>query len=716
LYTDALPLIELLGPMLFIVGTVHVLGPLLPITQTWARLLIFAAVWLVIARYLDWRFFETVLPAHGAWYEIGWIWLCFAIELLAVADQLLLYITFLRPTDRRGEADAHEARLRTLPPDALPSVDVLIPTYNEPIEVLEKTIIGALCLDYPNVSVCVLDDGRRPWLKAFCEAKGAGYLTRPDNRHAKAGNINHALEHTSGQFVAIFDADFVPQRNFLMRTIGFFADPSVGIVQCPHAFYNHDPLQANLAMRKAIPDEQRFFFDAIMPSRDGWDAAFCCGSNSLTRRAALDAVGGGLPTESITEDMLLTLTLLRKGYVTRYLCERLAFGLAPENVDAFFVQRQRWARGAIQILYLRGGPLGRKLALMQRLLFLPTHWLSVGLQALIAALVPIVFLWTGISPVAGVTADQIVFYLIPAMLAVLGGIGVYAPGHLFPLAAQVLGLLQSFKILPTVLLTFIKPRGHVFKVTPKGSAARQSTYARGIFWSVAAMMLLTVGGLVINVLPEWRVANAAVLPIVAFWAANNVVVLFLTCMMTLQAPTQRDEERFELDEPISIFSAAGALSTGRVRDMSLSGAAIVADPQRALVTQAGERLRLFISEVGFVPARVVRQAGRRLAVKFEQTASVDHDLLIRKLFTSGFDTTSVSVSTWSATVAMLRSIWSTRAELPATDLASAADTAAALVRPATATELLPPESLVVRPRPPAKTMTDLVQNRRALVA
>ena len=98
--------------MLFVIGVVHVLGPLLPIKQAWARLLIFSAVWLVIARYLDWRFFETVLPARGAWYEIGWIWLCFAVELLAVADQLLLYITFLRPTDRRGEADAHEARMR----------------------------------------------------------------------------------------------------------------------------------------------------------------------------------------------------------------------------------------------------------------------------------------------------------------------------------------------------------------------------------------------------------------------------------------------------------------------------------------------------------------------------------------------------------------------------------------------------------------------------
>ena len=380
MFLDALPLVELLGPTLFVIGAVYVLGPMLPLDRTWARLLIFAAVWLVIARYLGWRLTGTVLSARGTWYEIGWVWVCFVVELIAIADQLWLYIACLRPTDRRPEADAHEARLRALPIDELPSVDIFIPTYNEPMEVLEKTIIGALCLDYPKASVWVLDDGRRPWLKAFCEAKGAGYLTRPDNSHAKAGNINHALKCTSGEFIAIFDADFVPQRNFLMRMLGFFADPKVAIVQCPHAFYNHDPLQTNLAMRKAIPDEQRFFFDAIMPHRDGWDAAFCCGSNSVTRRAALDSIGGGLPTASITEDMLLTLTLLRKGYVTRYLCERLAFGLAPENVNAFLVQRQRWARGAIQILYLRGGPLGGKLPFIKRLLFLPSHWFSVGLQ------------------------------------------------------------------------------------------------------------------------------------------------------------------------------------------------------------------------------------------------------------------------------------------------------------------------------------------------
>jgi cellulose synthase (UDP-forming) len=313
-----------------------------------------------------------------------------------------------------------------------------------------------------------------------------------------------------------------------------------------------------------------------MPHRDGWDAAFCCGSNSVTRRTALESIGGGLPTASITEDMLLTLTLLRKGYVTRYLCEQLAFGLAPENVNAFLVQRQRWARGAIQILYLRGGPLGGKLPFIKRLLFLPSHWFSVGLQSLVAALVPIVFLW-GESLGSPMRLRMRSSTISSRPCSRCWAAWAYAPGHLFPLATQVLGLLQSFSILPTVLLTLFKPNGHVFKVTPKGRSARQTTYLRGIFWGVAGLMGLTVTGIVINALPEWRIANPAVLPIVTFWSVNNIIVFFLTCMMTLQAPVRRNEERFELDEPIWIFSASGALSTGRVRDMSLSGVAIVAD-------------------------------------------------------------------------------------------------------------------------------------------
>jgi cellulose synthase (UDP-forming) len=701
LRSESLTLLQLLAPTIFVVGAIYLLGSLLPIKRGWARHSIFVVVWLVVAWYLHWRLFVTVLPATGAWYEVGWLWLCFAIELLAIADQFILYLTFLRTSDRRAEADRHEARICALPPDQLPSVDIYIPTYNEPIEVLEKTIIGALCLDYSNLNIWVLDDGRRPWLKMFCEARGVGYLNRPDNAHAKAGNINHALTRTSAEFVAIFDADFIPQSNFLKRTIGFFSDPEIGIVQTPHAFYNYDPMQANLALGKSLPDEQRFFFDVIMPSRDAWNAAFCCGSNSVTRRAALRAVGDALPTQSITEDQLLSITMLRKGYVTRYLCERPAFGLAPETLDAFLTQRQRWARGAIQILYLANGPLGRNLTLMQRLLFLPTHWLSQGLRLLMAIVAPIIFLWTGISPVFDVTAADVLYYLVPMVLALAGGVWAYADGQHFPLASQVQGTFLSFKILPTVLGTLVKPFGHPFKVTPKGGTSQTSSYARGIFWTAASLMGLTVFGLIINTIPEWRIVEIPhMLPVVAFWSAINVVVLFLVCMMSLQAPRRRGEERFELDEPIWVIGSSGAISSGRIKDMSLSGVRIerdtdkTADTDKTLAARAGDSVSVFITEVGFVSGTVVRQTGRLLSVQFILPPSVERDHLIRKMFTVGLDTTSVDASAWSGTSAMLKSIWGMRTEMLKRPAERTSD-----VVSATPVEKLPARSLVIAPQP-----------------
>jgi cellulose synthase (UDP-forming) len=656
---EGLPYLELVGPLIFVLGVVYLLGPLMPLSRTWARGLIFVTVWSVIARYLDWRFFTTVLPAEGKWYEVGWVYFCFAVEVLALFDGLVLYLAFLRTSDRSAEATCHEARLRAMPTGDLPSVDVYIPTFNEPMEVLEKTITGVLCIDYPNFKAWVLDDGRRPWLKAFCEAKGVGYLTRLDSLHAKAGNINHALTKTTADFVAIFDADFIPQRSFLMRTIGFFADPSIGIVQIPHAFYNYDPTQASLALQKALPDDQRFFFDAVMPSRDGWNAAFCCGSNSVTRRAALRSVGDAFPTESITEDMLFSITLLRNGYITRYLCERLAVGLAPEGLNAFFVQRRRWARGAMQILYLAAGPLGRDLTVMQRLLFLPTHWLSRSLMLLLIIIAPLVFLWTGVLPLVNVTPEAVLYYQVPMMLAVAGGIWAFAPRQYFPFAAQVHGTFQSFKILPTVLTTMAKPFGHVFKVTPKGASAKKSDFDRTIFWTAGSLIALTILGLVINVVPEWRIiGQSGLLPVMACWAAINIVVLFLVCMMSLQAVAHRGEERFNLDEPISIIASNGALSTGRIKDISLSGVAIVADENRAIASKIGIPARVFITEVGFVAATMVRQAGQLLAFQFDLSPCVERDLLIRKLFTAGLDATAVNASAFSSTGALLMSIWS----------------------------------------------------------
>ncbi len=703
---ESLSYLELMAPLTFVFGAIILLSPMLPLSRSWARNLVFGVVWSVLARYLAWRLFDTVVPAEGEWYEVGWVWFCFAVEVLGLFDSAILYLMFLRKSNRSAEADVHEARLRSLHSEQLPSVDVFIPTYNESIEVLEKTITGALCLDYPNFKIWVLDDGRRAWLLELCKAKGIGYLTRSNNAHAKAGNINHALSQTAAEFFAIFDADFIPQRNFLIRTVGFFADPRIGIVQVPHAFYNYDPTQSSLALQKALPDDQRFFFEAVMPSRDGWDAAFCCGSNSVTRREALRAVGDALPTDSITEDMLLSLTLLRKGYITRYLCERLAFGLAPEGLKAFFVQRKRWARGAMQILYLAAGPLGRQLSLMQRLLFLPTHWLSQSLVLLLTLIAPIVYLWTGLLPMVNVTPEAVVYYLLPMILAVGGGIWAYAPRHYFPFAAQVHGTFQSFKILPTVLMTMAKPFGHVFKVTPKGAGARVGDYDRQIFWTSASLIALTILGLLINSQPDLRIiGEAGLLLVVAGWSAINIVVLFLVCMMSLQAPARRGEERFKLDEPIWIFAANGLLSTGRILDISLSGVAITADESRSLTTQAGEMARVFLTEVGFLPGEVVRQKGRFLAVHFDLPPCVERDLLIRKLFTSGLDATTINASALSTTGAMLMSIWATgttkaEAQVATDDL------------PVVQAEKLSAQSRVIAPVERAQRLGDVAAQRK----
>lgn len=705
MFFDA-PVPEALAPLLLVVGAIYVAGPLLDMSRRSLRLLVFTLVGLFVIRYLHWRVTETILPAAGAWYEIAWVWLCFTIEIFAYFDALILYLCFLRTSDRSGEADAYEARLCSQPSGTLPSVDVYIPTYSEPLEVLEKTITGALCLDYPNFKVWVLDDGKRPWLKAYCEDKGVGYITRSNNAHAKAGNINHALTKTSGDYVAIFDADFVAQRGFLMRGMGFFSDPKVGVVQVPHTFYNADPLQTNLAVRKSIPDDQRFFFEAIMPSRDGWDAAFCCGSNSITRREALRAIGDKLPVDSLTEDMLLSLELLRKGFVTRYLNEPLAFGLAPESLQAFFIQRSRWARGAIQILFLRSGPFGPGLTMMQRLLFLPTHWLSQSLSMIFGIIVPIVFLWTGMLPMVNVTLEAVLSYMLPAILAVVGGICLYAPKQYFPLASQVLGTLQSFKLLPTLLATLVRPFGHTFKVTPKGRAAMSSVYDPTIFWTSASLIGLTMLGILINLVPELRIIQQdALVSVVGGWGGYNMLLLFLVCMLSLQGEVRRAEERFEVTDPVWVLDGTGtALRAGRLTDLSLSGAGVATDTSFA--GTANTPVRLFVPEVGILSGRVVRRVPGMMGVAFDSVAGVERDLLIRKLFTAKRPEVTVPVSAWTVTCAMVTSIWSTpSAARPEAD--SAQDD-----QPAVPEKKLPAQSLVVLPRAGRSGWDKLVADRR----
>ncbi|UTY45972.1 glycosyltransferase [Sinorhizobium fredii] len=528
--------------------------------RSWARAITCAFVAAVALRYMVWRLTETVLPYPNDGANFYWVWFVFAVELLAFSEVVLFLILMSRSVDRSAEVDQLALRFFVRPESALPSVDIFIPTYNEPLDVLERTIVGALALDYPKdkLAVYVLDDGRRDWLKTFCEGRGAVHVTRSDNAHAKAGNMNNGLRVSSGDFVAVFDADFVPYRHFLKRTLPFFQDETIGIVQTPQHFFNVDPVQSNLGLENIWPDEQRLFFDEIAPSRDGWDVSFCCGSCSIARRAALDTIGG-FPTESITEDLLTTLSMLNKGYKTRYLNERLSMGLAAENLTGYFVQRERWCQGGIQTLYLHNGPLrGPGLSLFQRVMFLPMSWLVQYLVRFAVLLVPIVYLWFGALPLYFTNVADYVSNQVPLLTAYFLLMLWLAPTRYLPLVSTAVGTFATFRMLPTVLSSLVRPFGKPFKVTPKGSGNEENLFDAYTFIWIAAFIVVTAAGLLINIVPETAHIEGSFSTVAALWSGINIVVLVIASLICFEKP-RRLLQSFKLDEAAEVDGGAARL-------------------------------------------------------------------------------------------------------------------------------------------------------------
>ena len=218
-----------------------------------------------------------------------------------------------------------------------------------------------MALDYPNAVVWVLDDTRREWLREYCAQVGARHVTRPDNKAAKAGNLNNGLavtaRETNAPIILVLDADFAPRRDFLRRTVGLLLQqPEVAIVQTPQFYYNADPIQHNLLAARSWVDDQRLFFDIFQPAKDAWGCAFCVGTSFLVRRDRVNEIGG-FPDEAISEDINLTYKMLTHGYGTAWLNEPLSFGLSAEGVPEYITQRARWCLGTIQVALLPSGPI-----------------------------------------------------------------------------------------------------------------------------------------------------------------------------------------------------------------------------------------------------------------------------------------------------------------------------------------------------------------------
>ncbi len=298
-----------------------------------------------------------------------------------------------------------------------PRVDVLIPTYNEPVDVLEPTVRGALAMTGARIRVLVLDDGDRLDVARMAQRLGARYVARTEHAGAKAGNVNHALKVIEGdgaEYVCLFDSDHVPHRDFLQRTLGLFVDPKVGLVQTPQVYVNTEmgPLT------QASAEQQAIFFGPICNGRDGYNSSFCCGTNFVARREALMRAGG-FPEDSITEDIVLSTTLVGLGYEIAYVGEALSGGLGPEDSHSYVSQQTRWATGCLELLFKRRS-LWKPLSWTQRWqYFAATSYWLMGWTVLVYVSLPVVRLLFGWQPVDDSGATFAVHFLPYFLISVV---------------------------------------------------------------------------------------------------------------------------------------------------------------------------------------------------------------------------------------------------------------------------------------------------------
>ena len=624
--------IAAMGPLLFIIGCLIVGLPLLNADSTAGRFLPCLACILLIARTLVWRVSET-LPPFTFSLDALWSYLFVSFEILSSLSSMLLFIFLSRAIDRTTLATRNLAWARS----RNRRVDLLIPTYNEEQAILERTIIGAQTQDYDNYRIFVLDDRRRDWLRDLCKRRNVGYITRPNNEHAKAGNINHALQQLSdeeaGEFVAIFDADFVAQPEFLSRALALFRDEDVGCVQTPQHFFNPDPLQHGFGAGSRWPDEQRFFFDVLLAAKDAWGVAFCCGTSSITRRKALDQVSG-FPTESVTEDMLLSLKLKEAGWKTVYLNERLSMGLAPEGVSEYITQRGRWCLGFMQIARSKWGVFGSaKLPAIDRISLFDAflYWGASFPFRILCLIAPIIYGFTGLAVVKA-DAQGVLDYYAPSICTSVIVLAWITRGRVMPIVTDAAQLLVTVDAMKAAAFGLFKPKGHKFKVTAKGGERdRVNVQWRLILRFLLPLLLATIGAVTYGTFDVFSpVYGNQSAPVWLFWSYYNAIVIAVTIFTCIELPRSKTEG-FRVDETAGL--TIGPL-TQRHQVLLLSTSWAMLSGRAPVPLGATIVLHLQgVSEL--VTARASKIGKNSFEVTFETTPSL-HEAIIRKLFSGRY--------------------------------------------------------------------------------
>ncbi|TXI29876.1 MAG: UDP-forming cellulose synthase catalytic subunit [Aquipseudomonas alcaligenes] len=569
---------------------------------------------IISCRYLWWRYTSTLNWNDTTDLVCGLTLL--VAETYSWVVLILGYIQTCWPLQRKPAK---------LPADPMrwPTVDLMIPTYNEDLTVVRTTVLAALGLDWPRerLRIYILDDGRRAAFRAFAEEVGVGYIVRPNGKHAKAGNLNHALGVTDGELIAIFDCDHVPVRSFLQLTTGWFlADPRLALVQTPHHFFSPDPFERNLGSFRRRPNEGELFYGLIQDGNDMWNAAFFCGSCAVLRRSALEDIGG-FAVETVTEDAHTALRMHRRGWNSAYLRVPQAAGLATESLSAHVGQRIRWARGMVQIFRTDNPLLGRGLSLFQRVCYANAmlHFLA-GLPRLVFLTAPLAFLLLH-AYIIYAPALMILLYVLPHMV------------HASLTNARMQGKYrQTFwgEVYETVLAWYIArpttvalfaPKKGTFNVTAKGGLMEHSQFDWRIAQPYLILALLNLTGLGFAV---WRlftgpVAEIGTVIVSSLWVIYNLLIIGAAVAVAAEIRQVRRTHRVQMRLPAALCLDSGHAYPCTLVDYSDGGVGLELDERLPLAL--GERVRLLLSrgrrEFAF-DAKVSRNLDRNLGLTFSE--------------------------------------------------------------------------------------------------
>jgi Glycosyltransferase like family 2/PilZ domain len=520
---------------------------------------------------------------------------------------------------------------------------VVIPTYNEPLEVLRPTVLGALTVRAdPPPEVWVLDDGGRDWVASMCDELRVRYLARPAPRkHAKAGNLNHALGKITAELLLIVDADHVPLPHALEQTIGYFEDPQVAFVQSPQVFFNRG-FQHPQSSDDPLLNEQSLFYDVICPGKDRNNAAFWCGSSAVLRREALLSIGG-VATDTVVEDAHTAMLMHAKGWRSAYHPEVLAVGLAPHDVNAFLVQRGRWARGCYQLLR-KCNPLRLPgLSVRQRVHYLASllHYLE-GPQRLIALLVPPLALLTGTMPLVAPVPLYLTLFLPQLILVPLASHAMargryrYAEGERWGIVRAI-----TYSRAAKALLTN-KPIE--FAVTPKGSEgadARPTILKAPILYAVIALgsVVYQTAAQVLHLpgeLPSFAFA------VTAAWALASSYFTTSTAMVAARIRHRRLSHRFPVSLQCHYTTTPNTLPLipAAITDLNSFGLALTCpdqlpanQPIKINLTLGSHQLHLTGTIVRTSPDTAT------YGIAFDPLPSTTHDTIVRWCYQHPFGST-----------------------------------------------------------------------------